>query len=168
MPLCVPSRIIHIVVGLLQAAHCTSHEGVQKTLHRLWVDFYVPHDRQLVRGFIRACVICQSNKETLHSAGLLQPLVAPSSIWANISMDLASTSSSPSLTASPCTHTSLRSVIPYTAASIAHAFFDDIMCLNGFPSSIVSDCDLVFTSHFWRDLFKMAGVSLHMSMVFRP
>jgi hypothetical protein len=36
---------------------------------------------------------------------------------------------------------------PYTAASVARAFFDGIVRLHGFPSSIVSDRDPVFTSH---------------------
>ena len=37
---------------------------------------------------------------------------------------------------------------PYTAASVARAFFTDIVCLHGFPTSIVSDRDPVFTSKF--------------------
>ena len=37
---------------------------------------------------------------------------------------------------------------PYTAASVAKAFFDDIVCLHDIPSSIVSDRDTVFTSSF--------------------
>jgi hypothetical protein len=36
---------------------------------------------------------------------------------------------------------------PYTATSVARAFFTDIVCLHGFPKSIVSDRDPVFTDH---------------------
>jgi hypothetical protein len=57
---------------------------------------------------------------------------------------------------------------PYTAASVARAFFDGVVRLHGFPSSIVSDRDPVFTGHVWRDLFKCAGVSLRMSTTFHP
>jgi len=57
---------------------------------------------------------------------------------------------------------------PYSAASVARAFFDGIVRLHGFPSSIVSDRDPVFTGHVWRDLFKMAGVTLRMSTAFHP
>ena len=56
----------------------------------------------------------------------------------------------------------------YTVVSIARAFFDDIVRLHGFPTSIVSDRDPVFTGHVWRNLFKMAGVTLRMSTVFHP
>lgn len=47
---------------------------------------------------------------------------------------------------------------PYSAASIARAFFDGIARLHSFPTSIVSDRDPVFTSHMGWDLFKMVGV----------
>jgi hypothetical protein len=57
---------------------------------------------------------------------------------------------------------------PYMATSIACAFFDGVVRLHGFPSSIVSDRDPVFTGHVWRDLFNMAGVTLCMSMAFHP
>ena len=57
---------------------------------------------------------------------------------------------------------------PYTASFIARAFFEGIVRLHGFPVSIVSDRDPVFTSHMWRDLFKMVGVKLCMSTAFHP
>ncbi|WVZ51723.1 hypothetical protein U9M48_002838 [Paspalum notatum var. saurae] len=57
---------------------------------------------------------------------------------------------------------------PYTTASIARAFFDNIIRMHGFSSSIVSDRDPMFTDHVWHDLFKMAGVTLRMSMAFHP
>jgi len=37
---------------------------------------------------------------------------------------------------------------PYTAASVARAFFTDVVRLHRFPTSIVSDRDLVITSNF--------------------
>ena len=57
---------------------------------------------------------------------------------------------------------------PYSASSVARAFFDNIVRLHGFPCSIVSDRDPVFTGNIWRDLFKMAGVQLRMSTAFHP
>jgi hypothetical protein len=57
---------------------------------------------------------------------------------------------------------------PYTVASVAKAFFNDIVRLHGLPESIVSDRDPVFTGHVWRDLFRMSGVSLKMSTAFYP
>jgi len=57
---------------------------------------------------------------------------------------------------------------PYTAISVAQAFFDNIVRLHGFPCSIVSDRDPVFTSSFWSELFKLAGVKLRLSSAFHP
>jgi hypothetical protein len=57
---------------------------------------------------------------------------------------------------------------PYTASSVAEAFFDGIVRLHGFPTSIVSERDPVFTGNVWRDLFKMVGVKLCMSTAFHP
>ena len=57
---------------------------------------------------------------------------------------------------------------PYTALTVAQAFFDNIVKLHGFPSSIVSDRDPVFTSTLWSELFTLAGVKLRLSSAFRP
>jgi hypothetical protein len=57
---------------------------------------------------------------------------------------------------------------PYTATSVARAFFTDIVRLHSFLESIVSDRDPVFTDHVWRDLFRLAGVKLRMSSAFHP
>jgi len=57
---------------------------------------------------------------------------------------------------------------PYTASSVAKAFFSEIVRLHGFPASIVSDRDPVFTGYIWGDIFKLAGVKLRMSTAFHP
>jgi hypothetical protein len=57
---------------------------------------------------------------------------------------------------------------PYTAASIARTFFNEIVRLHDLPESIVSDWDPVFIDHVWRDLFKLSGVTLKMSIAFHP
>lgn len=158
-------------------AHSAGHEGTQKTLQRLRATFHIEHDRRLVADFVRACAICQRHKiESLHPAGLLQPLPVPSKVWADISIDFVE--------ALPRVHG--KSVIltvvdrfskfahfiplshPYTAASVAKAFFSEIVRLHGVPESIVSDRDPVYTGHVWRDLFRLAGVQLKMSTAFHP
>jgi hypothetical protein len=42
----------------IAGAHGTGHEGVQKTLHRLRVDFFVPAARVAVQDFVHACDVC--------------------------------------------------------------------------------------------------------------
>ena len=162
---------------VLLLAHSSGHEGIQKTLHRLRADFYVPGDRALVRDWVRSCEVCQRNKtETLRPAGMLQPLEVPSQVWADISMDFIEGlpkvgGKSVILTVvdrfSKYAHF-IALGHPYTAASVARAFFDGIVRLHGFPASIISDRDPVFTGHVWRDLFRMAGVKLRFSTAFHP
>jgi hypothetical protein len=57
---------------------------------------------------------------------------------------------------------------PYTATAVARVFFDNIVKLHGIPSTIVSDRDPVFTGHFWKELFAMAGLGLQFTSAFHP
>ena len=51
---------------------------------------------------------------------------------------------------------------------MAKAYIEHIFKLHGLPISIVNDRDPVFTSNFWQELFKMQGVSLHLSTAYHP
>jgi hypothetical protein len=57
---------------------------------------------------------------------------------------------------------------PYTATTIAVAFYEQIVRLHGIPASIVSDRDPVFTSAMWKELFYLCNTSLRTSSAFRP
>jgi len=57
---------------------------------------------------------------------------------------------------------------PYSAESVAAAFFADIVRLHGVPQSMVSDRNPVFTSTFWRELMRLMGTKLHMTTAFHP
>lgn len=57
---------------------------------------------------------------------------------------------------------------PYTAPKVAQAFLDNVFRLHGLPTHIISDRDPVFTSSFWRELFRLAQVTLAMSSAYHP
>jgi hypothetical protein len=57
---------------------------------------------------------------------------------------------------------------PYLATSVAKAFFDQIVCLHGLPTSIVSNRDPIFTCNVWQESFRLSGTQLRMSLAFRP
>ena len=162
---------------LLAQAHESGHEGVQKTAHRWRTSFYNSKTLQRVREFVRSCAVCQQHKtQHLHPAGLLQPLPIPSMVWADISMDFIE--GFPKVGGKSVVLTVVDRFSkyghfitlghPYSAASVAKAFFDEIVKLHGLPCSIVSDRDTVFTSQFWTGLFTMVVVKLQMSSAFHP
>ena len=47
---------------------------------------------------------------------------------------------------------------PFTAATVANLFMDNIYKLHGLPKSIISDMDMIFTSKLCQLLFKLAGI----------
>jgi hypothetical protein len=154
------------VPHILESVHGIGHEGTEKTLHRLRVDFRNPGVRKAVRDFVRACATCQRNKtEQLHPTGLFQPLELASTIWADVAMDFVE--GFPRVHGKSVTLTVVDRFSkyahflplghPYTATSVARVFFDGVVRLHGIPSSIVSDRDPVFMSQFWRELFALSG-----------
>ncbi|XP_075659064.1 uncharacterized protein LOC142628922 [Castanea sativa] len=56
----------------------------------------------------------------------------------------------------------------YIAAKVAQIFMRVVFKFHGLPRSIVSDSDVAFTSTFWKDLFKLQGTELAMSLAYHP
>jgi hypothetical protein len=131
----------------------------------------------VVQDFVRTCAVCQRNKtEHLQPGGLLQPLDVPTTVWADVAMDFVE--ALPKVNGK----TVILTVVdrfskaahfiplshPYTATSVARVFFAEVVRLHGILSSIVSDRDPVFTSSFWGELFRLAGVKLRFTSAFHP
>lgn len=57
---------------------------------------------------------------------------------------------------------------PYTAEGVAKLFLDSVYKLHGPPISIISDWNKIFTSNFWKELFKLMGTQLAMSSAYHP
>ncbi|KAF0893827.1 hypothetical protein E2562_029711 [Oryza meyeriana var. granulata] len=153
--------------ALLVALRCVDPEARKRpkighVIHMLEVDDFPYRD--------------QYKSDHLRPAGLLQPLPVPSAVWADVGIDF--------IEALPKVQgkTVILSVVdrfskychfiplahPYTAESVAQAFFADIVRLHGVPQSIVSDRDPVFTSAFWQELMRLTGTKLFMSSAFHP
>jgi hypothetical protein len=57
---------------------------------------------------------------------------------------------------------------PFSAMHVAQAFVDNIYKLHGLPDNIISDRDIIFTSAFWKQLFKLSNTQLLMSSSYHP
>jgi transposase InsO family protein len=57
---------------------------------------------------------------------------------------------------------------PFTTATVAKVFMQNVYKLHGLPVAIISDIDRVFTSTLWKTLFSLAGVALHMISAYHP
>jgi len=130
-----------------------------------------------VKTFIRNCHTCQQIKPIMRkSAGLLQPIPIPSSIWEDLSMDFVT--HLPSFNG----FTTILVIVDrfskgvhlgalpshYTAFKVANLFLNIVCKLHGFPRSIISDRDPIFVSSFWRELFRLSGTTLCMSTAYHP
>lgn len=120
--------------------------------------------RATIADYIRSCVVCQQAKiDHSKPTGLLQPLPVPQQAWKVVSLDfvegLPKSSRFDSILVVIDKYTKYGHFIPlahpFTAMQVAQAFIDNVYKLHGLPEGIISDRDKVFTSAFWKDLFKL-------------
>ncbi|KAH1034725.1 hypothetical protein GYH30_054917 [Glycine max] len=165
---------------LLEEFHSTptgGHSGYLRTYRRLAENLYWVGMQKKIRDFVRACDTCQRQKYAATTpGGLLQPLPIPNAIWEDLSLDfITGLPKSKGYEAvlvvvdrlSKYSHFILLKH-PYTAKSIAELFVKEIVRLHGIPTSIISDRDPLFVSHFWMELFKLQGTKLKMSSAYHP
>jgi hypothetical protein len=107
---------------------------------------------------------------------LLQPLQVPNGAWQTVTMDfiegLPTSGSANSIIVFVDPFTKYAHFVPlhhpFTATKIADVFMDTVHKLHSMPVALVSDRDKIFTSTFWREIFKRTGVSLRMSTAYHP
>jgi hypothetical protein len=176
--LCIPVGSVRLL--LLQEAHgggLMGHFGAKKTEDILATHFFWPRMRKDVERFVARCTTCQKAKSRLNPHGLYMPLPVPSIPWADISMDFIlglprTKRGSDSIFVVVDRFSKMAHFIPChktdDASYIADLFFKEIVRLHGMPSTIVSDRDAKFLSHFWRTLWNKLGTKLLFSTTCHP
>lgn len=131
----------------------SGHMGVLKTYQKIKRGFYWSGLKNDIKKYVAECQPCQQNKyETQFPPGLLQPLSIPEKIWQDISMDFI-------LGLPSCKGKTVIFVVvdklskyahfmalahPFTAATVAQVFVDNVFKLHGMPATIMSDRDAIF------------------------
>ena len=126
-------------------------------------------------NFIKQCQVCQHAKsEHCKLPGLLVPLHVPKEAWMDISMDfvegLPKSDGYSVIMVVVNRFTKYAYFIPlrhpFTASQVATTMDRSVFKTYGIPHLIVSDRDMIFTSKFWGDLFKVWNTQLQMSTAY--
>ena len=165
----------------MQECHNTryvGHSGVRKTTDLIHRDFYWPTVQADVATYVATCEECQRNKPSiLRPARLLQPLEVLGHRWERISMGFVT-----HLPKIKKGYDALFVMVDYvtkmmilrptyntmTAVDTARLFVDLVVRAHGLPKVIVLDRDTKFTSHFWKEVHRVMGTTLAMSLGFHP
>lgn len=153
------------------------HSGFPATFWRVRRLFAWPKMKTHVLQYVRCCPICEQAKtDRATSPGLLHPLPIPQQLWEMITMDFVEGLPQSGkfnclwVIVDNCTKFAhfLPLTHPYTTAKVALLYMNNMYRIHGFPATIVSDRDPVFTGHFWRELFKYASTELRLSAANHP
>lgn len=153
------------------------HSGELKTYMRIAREWFWLGMRDEVSQYVRDCPVCQQQKQsTTHPSGLLQPLSLPNQPWDEVTMDFIE-----GLPKSQGVDTILVVVDqlskfahflalkhPFTTQKVTNLFIKEVVWLQGFPRSIVSDRDRIFMSLFWWEIFKLHWTKLKRSTAYHP
>lgn len=126
---------------------------------------------------ISECPVCQITKsENLHIPGLLDPLEVLEMAWSHIIMDfiegLPKSRGRDVILVVVDRLTKYAHFLalshPYSVQEVVHLFMDNIFKLHGMPTAIITDRDIIFTSHLFQEIFKAMNVSLRFSTAYHP
>lgn len=165
---------------LMTAMHTTAvggHSGFPVTFSRMKKLFAWRGMKSDVKQFVASCSVCvQAKPDRARYPGLLAPLPVPTESWQVISMDfiegLPRSGTANCLLVVVDRFSKFAHFVPllhpFSAQQVAQSFLDNIYRLHGLPTHIISDRDRIFTSAFWRELFRLTQTTLSMSSAYHP
>ncbi|GJS98234.1 putative nucleotidyltransferase, ribonuclease H [Tanacetum coccineum] len=137
-----------VVLQGVQEFHGEKYVGRDRTLQLVQASYFSPTMRKEVDHYVKRWRVCQASKGTTTNAGLYMPLHVPLQPSVDISMDF------------------YWGYLVLKGVMIQYSL--DVYRLHGLPSSIVSDLDTRFLSHFWHSLWKMVSTQLNFSSAYHP
>jgi len=176
--LCIPKNDRNPRNSLLALYHDSqNHFAVSKTYRAITRDYFWPEIVQDVDAYIKSCDSCARNKSSTQSpTGLLHPMPIPQERFSEIAMDfvgpLPKCKGFDMLLVMTDRLTNYVKMEPTkttaTAPDIADLLYRSWYRQFGLPSAITCAGDKLFTSKFWKQLFKRINIQLRMSTSFHP
>jgi len=167
-------KLPHICEALFHLAHNTlGHFGSDKLYAALRHSYYWPNmHKELEEFYVPSCVDCQHNKSsTMKPLGPLHPLPIQEQCSDSVAIDfigplLKDVKFDCIVTFTDCLGSNIQ-IVPtsfnLTAEHLADLFCNKWYCENGLPLEIISDCDKLFMSQFWKSLHRFIGVKVKLS-----
>ncbi|GJW82725.1 putative nucleotidyltransferase, ribonuclease H [Tanacetum coccineum] len=153
--LCIPDSSLRLQI--IKELHGEGHVGRDRTLQLVQASYFWPTMRKEVDRYVKRCRVCQPWVDI----SMDFVLGLPRTQRGNDSIFVVVDRFSKMVHFIPCKKTT-------NAVNVAQLFFRDVYHLHGLPSSIVSDRDTRFLSHFWRSLWKMVNTQLNFSSAYHP
>ncbi|CDJ54096.1 hypothetical protein EBH_0079940 [Eimeria brunetti] len=179
-PICVPTLpefLPHVVYR--HHDHVTpGHRGQKKTFLSLSKLYYWPGIRAYTTAYVESSVQCRGSKALSQKpAGLLQPVLVPSSRWSHVSLDFIT-----DLPPTPRGHDSILVIVDSlskmahfiptkktaSAADTVELFADRLIRYRGFPDVLISDRDPRFQSLLWQQLCHRLHIKRAISSAYHP
>ena len=153
------------------------HFGLDKTITAVEHQFYWPTLKRDVGNIVAQCRVCAFAMQVRKNVGLYTLLPVLMRPWDDVSMDFVlglprRVRHQDSIMVVVDRFSKMAHFVPCSKTSdatrVAQLYFREVVRLHGLPKSIVSDCNVRFTSHFWRTLWSMLGTKLKFSTAYHP
>lgn len=103
--------------------------------------------------------------ENIDPLGFLQPLPIPQTIWTDISMDCGRIAIVKGIL---CSNVCCGQIVKICILHGLETSLNNAFKLHEMSKNIVSDQGPIFTSKFWKNLFKLQGVNLSYFSAYHP
>ena len=150
--------------GLLETYHnceMAGHPGVNRTYHQVSRDYWWPKLRKFVWSYVKGCGVCQQNKNPepfkVISVDLIMKL--PELKGNDAILTLMDQGLTKAVILIPCSKT-------MGVEQLACLYKEWVFPFIRVPSKLISDQDVQFTSHFFKEICKQLGVQQNISSAY--